>query len=58
VALGFGAWLRKFKTPLEIQKQLMRHAELKTTINYGVESEVSPERREANSKVARMLLGG
>ena len=35
----------------------MRHSDLRTTVGYGIESDVAPANREANSKVVKMLLG-
>ena len=55
---SYRALLKRLKTPLEVQKQLMRHADLKTTLEvYGREPGVDEERRTANSEVAKMLLG-
>ena len=52
-------WLKRFNTLLETQRQLMRHADLKTTIEtYGIDPDVSQDRREANSEVVKMLIGG
>ncbi len=43
-------------TELEVQKQLMRHADLRTTVEvYGIEPEVTPAQRAANTAVVRML---
>ncbi len=51
-------WLKKWNAPVEVQKELMRHANLKTTLDiYGLEPEVSVAHREANSGVVKMLLG-
>ncbi len=50
--------LKRLKTPVEVQKQLMRHADLKTTLEiYGREARLDEERRTANSELAKMLLG-
>lgn len=47
-------WLKQFKAPLEVQKQVMRHADLKTTAEiYGIDSEVGQELREANTRVVK-----
>jgi integrase len=53
---SYRAWLKQFKAPLEAQKQLMRHADLKTTVDYGIDSEVGQELREANTQVVKALL--
>ena len=48
----------RFAAPAEIQKELMRHPNLKTTLEiYGIEPDVAPAHREANSGVVRALLG-
>jgi integrase len=55
---SYRVWLKQFKAPLDVQKQLMRHANLKTTVEiYGIESEVPDEMREANGQVVKSLLG-
>jgi integrase len=52
----YRALLKRCGTQLEVQKELMRHSDLRVTVGYGIESDVAPANREANSKVARMLL--
>lgn len=54
---SYRAWLKRGAEPVEVQKDLMRHARLETTMEYGVESEVSPLQRAANSRVVRLLRG-
>jgi integrase len=55
---SYRAWLKRFAAPVEIQKELMRHSNLKTTLEvYGIEPDVAPAHREANSSVVKMLLG-
>ena len=55
---SYRAWLKRFGAPAEIQKELMRHSNLKTTLEiYGIEPDVAPAHREANSGVVRALLG-
>ena len=46
--------LSEFKTPLEVQQALMRHADISTTMEYG-ESPME-NKREANSTVVREIL--
>jgi len=53
----YRAMLKRSSTPLEVQKELMRHSDLKILLTYGAESEVAPANREANSRVVQMLLG-
>ena len=53
----YRALLKRCDTQLEVQKELMRHSDLRTTVGYGIESDVAPANREANSKVVKMLLG-
>lgn len=55
---SYRAWLKRFGAPAEIQKELMRHSNLKTTLEiYGFEPDVAPAHREANSGVVKALLG-
>ncbi|MDE3181231.1 MAG: site-specific integrase [Acidobacteriota bacterium] len=55
---SYRAWLKRFAAPVEIQKELMRHSNLKTTLEiYGIEPDVAPAHRQANSAVVTMLLG-
>jgi hypothetical protein len=45
-------------TSLETQKELMRHANLKTTSEiYGLDPDLTPAHRKANSAVVKVLLG-
>jgi len=53
----YRAMLKRNGTALEVQKELMRHSDLKILLTYGAESEVTPANREANSRVVQMLLG-
>jgi len=41
--------LKRRGTPLEVQKKLVWHSDLKTTLGYGIETGVAPENRQANS---------
>lgn len=51
------AWLKRTNAPIEIQQELMRHANIQTTMDtYGKEIEVGDLHREAHSKVVRMIL--
>lgn len=46
--------LRQFKTPLDVQQKLPRHADIRTTMGYG---EVPMDnKRSANSQVVRAIL--
>jgi len=43
--------------PMKVQQELMRHASIQTTMNvYG--AAMADTKREANSKVVRMIMGG
>lgn len=43
------------QTPLTVQKDLMRHADIKTTMNvYG--AAMADDMREANSKIVRLAI--
>jgi integrase len=56
---SYRAWLKRFDAPVEIQKELMRHSNLKTTMEiYGIEPDLAPAHRKANSGVVKMVLGG
>ncbi len=44
----------KFKTPLDIQQALLRHASISTTVQYG--GPPLENQREANSIVVREIL--
>jgi integrase len=51
----YRAWLNAAGTPLGVQKDLMRHANISTTANvHG--AGVLPAMREANGKVVRMVI--
>ncbi len=52
----YRAWLGAHGVPLGVQQKLMRHADIRTTMNvYG--DAMMDSKREANSKVVRMALG-
>jgi integrase len=54
----YRAMLKRCGTELEVQKELMRHANLKTTSDiYGLDRELTQVHREANSTVVKKLLG-
>jgi integrase len=54
---SYRAWLKRYGAQVEIQKELMRHSNLKTTLEiYGIEPDLAPAHREANSGVVRVLL--
>ena len=51
----YRSWLDAAGTPIAVQQKLMRHADIRTTMNvYG--DVVTDEMREAHSKVVRMAL--
>jgi len=51
----YRSWLDAVGTPIAVQQKLMRHADIRTTMNiYG--DVVTDAMREAQSKVARMAL--
>jgi integrase len=51
----YRSWLDAVGTPIAVQQKLMRHADIRTTMNvYG--DVVTNEMREAHSKVVRMAL--
>ena len=54
----YRASLKWCGTPLEVQKELMRHANVKTTAEiYGLDPDLTPAHRTANSDVVKTLLG-
>jgi integrase len=53
----YRSWLDAVGTPIAVQQKLMRHADIRTTMNlYG--DVVTDEMRQAQSKVARVALHG
>lgn len=51
------AWLDSVGTPVGVQQQLMRHADIRTTMNlYG--DAATAEMRQAHEKVVRLALSG
>jgi integrase len=51
----YRAWLDQTKAPMTVQKDLMRHADIKTTMNvYG--AAMAAPMREANSEVVRLVI--
>ena len=51
----YRAWMGQNQTPLTVQKDLMRHADIKTTMNvYG--AAMADDMREANSKIVRLAI--
>jgi integrase len=54
---SYRAWLDAVGTPIAVQQKLMRHTDIRTTMNvYG--DVVTDEMAEANSKVAGLVLNG
>jgi len=54
---SYRAWLDAVGTPIAVQQKLMRHTDIRTTMNvYG--DVVTNEMAEANSKVADLALNG
>lgn len=53
---SYRAWMDKTHAPVSVQKELMRHASIQTTMNvYG--KAMTDDKRKAHSKVVEMLLG-
>jgi len=53
----YRTWLDSVGTPVGVQQRLMRHADIRTTMNiYG--DVVTPDMREASGKVAMLALNG
>ena len=54
---SYRSWLDDVGAPIGVQKELMRHASIQTTMNvYG--KAMTDSKRQANSKVVRMILPG
>ena len=54
---GNRSWLDAVGTPLAVQQKLMRHADIRTTMNiYG--DVVTDEMAQAHGKVVRMAMAG
>lgn len=54
----YRASLKRCGTPLEVQKDLMRHADVKVTAEiYGLDRNLTAEHRKANTAVVKNLLG-
>jgi integrase len=52
---SYRSWLDETGAPMKVQQELMRHADIRTTMNiYG--AAMSESKRQANSKVVRMVL--
>jgi integrase len=52
---SYRSWLDAAGTPVAVQQKLMRHSDIRTTLNiYG--DVVTDEMAQANSKVAKMAL--
>lgn len=52
----YRTWLNSVGAPMPIQKELMRHASIQTTMNVYGRSTMSVEKRAANSNVVQMAL--
>lgn len=51
----YRSWLDETGAPLKVQQELMRHADIRTTMNiYG--AAMSETKRKANTKVVQMAL--
>ncbi len=54
----YRASLKRCGTQLEVQKDLMRHSSVRVTAEvYGLDRNLSPEHRKANTTVVKTLLG-
>ena len=53
----YRTWLDSVGTPVGVQQRLMRHSDIRTTMNiYG--DAATPDMREASGKVAMLALNG
>jgi integrase len=53
----YSTMLRSLGVDVKVQQELLRHADIQTTLNIYTQA-VSDAKREANSKVVRMVLPG
>jgi integrase len=51
----YSTLLHAYGTDMKVQQELLRHSDIRTTMNIYTHT-VSPALREANSKVVRMVL--
>jgi integrase len=54
---SYSTMLRSLKVDLKVQQELLRHADIRTTMNLYTQA-IPDDMREANSRVARMVLPG
>jgi integrase len=54
---SYSTLLRHLKVDVKVQQELLRHADIRTTLNVYTQG-VSDDLREANSKVVRMIFPG
>jgi len=52
----YRTWLDSTGAPVSMQRDLMRHASIQTTMNVYGRATMSDAKRQANSKVVRMAL--
>src|SRR6185369_12376432 len=52
----YRTWLDSAGAPISIQRELMRHASIQTTMNVYGRALMSDAKRQANSNVVRMAL--
>jgi integrase len=54
---SYRSWLDAVRTAIAVQQKLMRHSDIRTTLNiYG--DVVTDEMSQANSKIAELALNG
>ncbi|HEX4427428.1 MAG TPA: hypothetical protein VH079_18650 [Terriglobales bacterium] len=54
---GYSTMLRSSGTDIKVQQELLRHANIQTTLNTYTQA-VSDQKRVANSKVVEMVITG
>ena len=54
---SYSTMLRSLKVDVKVQQELLRHADIRTTMNLYTQA-IPDDMREANSRVARMVLQG
>jgi integrase len=53
---SYRAWLDDTNAPILVQRDLMRHASIQMTADYGKRTKVSDQKREVHSRVVKMIL--
>jgi len=55
--MEYSTLLRELGADIKVQQELLRHSDVRTTLNIYTQA-VTAQKREANSKVVSMLVAG